>query len=62
MGFLKKKNCLAKSDEKIVCSADCKKYKGLSTKTGRKVELYASIRGGEVLVPLPERKTKFIVS
>ena len=34
--FFGKKNCLAKGDKKIVCSANCKKIKSLFTKLAQK--------------------------
>ena len=54
-GFLeKKRDCSAKSDEKIICSANCKNQKFVH-KTGRKMGLY---RGKNLLVPSPERIKK----
>ena len=50
--FWGKKDCSAKSDEKIVCSANCKKIKSLFTKLaekwsykGGKISLFLCLRG-----------------
>ena len=40
--FWKKKDYSANSDEKIVCSANCKKNKKFVHKTGRKMGLYGA--------------------
>ena len=55
MGFFGKKDCSAKSDEKIVCLAKCKNKKFVH-KTGSKMGLYG---GKKLLVPLPETKKWF---
>ena len=55
--FWKKKDCSARSDKKIVFSANCQNKKFVH-KTGRKMGPYEG--GKSVHVPLPERKQKFV--
>ena len=51
--FLETKYCLAKCDEKIVCSANCKKIKSLLTKLAEK---WGCMGVRNLLVFLPEGK------
>ena len=64
--FLEKKGCSAKSDEKIVCSANCEKIKSLFTKLaenwgyiGKKVCLFLCLREIKSLFLVRSGKKKF---
>ena len=56
--FLKKKDCSAKSDEKNTLFSKLYKIKKFVHKTGGKMGLYGGKKN--LLVPLPERKKKFL--